>query len=169
MDQSSTSTEHAVQPAPSSRPTWNDSFSQVDGYAEQLRVKLPIAPPGLLNGYMAWAPWIAMVFGALGVLLLLVGLIGLSFLTPLMVVFGGAAGVGYSGGAILALIVGLVSAGLEFVGGYLMLQRRATGWWILALGIVISLLSNLIHGSILTFIIVLLIAYIHLAVKPNYR
>jgi hypothetical protein len=141
----------------------------MDRYAEQLRVKLPLAPPGLMEGYMRFAPWIAMIFGALGVLLLLVGLIGASFLTPLVILFGGAAGVGFSGGVFLALVVGLVSAGLEFVGGYLMLQRRATGWWILALGIVVSLLSNLVHGSILTLIILLLIAYIHLEVKPNYR
>src|SRR5581483_11507224 len=99
----------------------------------------------------------------------LIGLVGASFLAPLVVLFGGAAGVGFSGGLFLALIVGLLTAGLEFVGGYLMLQRRATGWWILALGIVISLLNNLIHGSVLTLIIVLLIAYIHLEVKPNYR
>jgi hypothetical protein len=168
MDQSSTSAEPPVTPV-TTRPTWNDSFSQVDGYADQLRVKLPLAPPGLLDGYMRFAPWIAMIFGALGVILLLVGLIGVSFLTPLAILFGGAAGVGFSGGVFVALIVGLISAGLEFVGGYLMLQRRATGWWILALGLVVSLLSNLVHGSILTLIILLLIAYIHLEVKPNYR
>jgi hypothetical protein len=172
MDPSTPGTERAstVTPGvPASQPTWNDSFSQVDTYAEQLRVKLPLAPPGLLNGYMNVAPWIAMIFGALGVLFLLVGLVGISFLAPLAILFGGAEGVGFSAGAFLALIVGLVTAALEFVGGYLMLQRKATGWWILALGIVVSLLTNLVHGAILTLIIVLLIAYIHLSVKPNYR
>ena len=156
-------------PTPRPQTTWNDSFSQLDVYADQLRLKLPLAPPGLLDGYMRFAPWIAMVFGVLGVLLILVGLGLATFLTPLLIVFGGAQGVGYGGTLFLSLIVGLVSAALEVVGGYLMLQRKATGWWILGLGIVVSLLSNLVRGSILVLIVVALIAYIHLQVKPNYH
>ena len=55
----------ASTPPPPSQPTWNDSLSQMDTYAEKLRVMLPQAPPGLLDGYMKFAPWIAIVFGAL--------------------------------------------------------------------------------------------------------
>jgi hypothetical protein len=167
MDQPTSSQPAA--PAARSQPTWNEGFSQLDAYAERLRVKLPLAPPGLLTGYMRFAPWIAIIFGILGVLLMLVGMGLATFLTPLLVVFGGASGLGYGGSLFLALIVGLVSAALEVVGGYLMLQGKATGWWILGLGIVVSFLSNLVRGSILTLIIVALIAYIHLQVKPNYR
>jgi hypothetical protein len=156
-------------PAAKHQPTWSDSFSQLDVYADQLRVKLPLAPPGLLDGYMRFAPWIAIIFGVLGVLLMFVALGLATFLTPFLVVFGGASGLGYGGGLFLAVIVGLVSAALEVVGGYLMLQRRATGWWILAAGLLVNLLSNLLRGSILVLIIVALIAYIHLEVKPNYR
>ena len=165
MDQPTTT----PTPAPRSQPTWNDGFSQLDAYADQLRLKLPVAPPGLQDGYMRFAPWIAIIFGILGVLLMVVGLGIATFLTPLLAVFGGAAGLGYGGSLFIAVIVGLVSAALEVVGGYLMLQRRATGWWILAAGFVVSFLSNLVHGSVLTLILLLLIAYIHLAVKPNYR
>jgi len=156
-------------PTPRPQTTWNDSFSQLDMYADQLRLKLPLAPPGLLEGYMRFAPWIAIVFGVLGVLLILVGLGLATFLTPLLIVFGGAQGVGFSGTLFLSLIVSLLSAALEVVGGYLMLQRRATGWWILGLGIVVSLLTNLVRGSILVLIVMALIAYIHLQVKPNYH
>ena len=45
----------------------------------------------------------------------------------------------------------LITAAIEAVGGYLMLQRRATGWWLLALGLVVSLLTNLVHASVITF------------------
>jgi hypothetical protein len=158
-----------IPPTAKPQATWNDSFSQLDMYADQLRVKLPLAPPGLLNGYMRFAPWIAIVFGVLGVLLILVGLGLATFLTPLLIVFGGAQGVGFSGTLFLSLLVSLLSAVLEVVGGYLMLQRRQTGWWILGLGIVVSLLTNLVRGSILVLIVMALIAYIHLQVKPNYH
>jgi len=49
-----------------SQPTLNETFGQLDMYADQLRVKLPLPPPGLLSGYMTFAPWVAIVFGVLG-------------------------------------------------------------------------------------------------------
>lgn len=157
------------QPAPH-RPqgTWNDSLSQLDVYAERARVALPAAPPGLLDGYMRFAPWIAIIFGILGVLGS-VALMGLGAVLSPFLLFAGAQGVSAGGALFLALIVGLLSSVLDVVGGYLMLKRSANGWWILALGLVVSLLSNLLRGGILTLIIILLVSYIHLQVKPNYR
>jgi hypothetical protein len=157
----------AAVPAAQQR-TWNDSFNQLDGYAEQLRVKLPVAPPGLLDGYMKVAPWIAIIFGVLAFLGSL-ALMGLGAILSPFLLFGGAEGVSAGGALFLALIVGLISAALEVVGGYLMLQRRATGWWVLALGLAVSFLTNLIHGTILVLIVVALVAYVHLQVKPNYH
>jgi hypothetical protein len=154
-----------IHPQPRAQPTWNDSFSQVDGYAEQLRVKLPLAPPGLINGYMAVAPWVAIVFGVLGAIISLAALIFSTALGPLMVMFG-QPGSGFA--LILGSLLALVIAGLEVAGGIMMLQRRATGWWLLALGMVVSLLSSLVHVSIIGLIFWLLIAYVHLQVKPNY-
>lgn len=165
MDPSSTSEPTAAPGVRPQQPTWNDSFSQLDMYAEQVRIKLPLAPPGLINGYMAVVPWIAIIFGALGVLISVVALVGSTVLGPLMVMFG-APGTGF--GLILGSLLALVIAALEVAGGYLMLQRRANGWWLLALGMVVSLLTSLLHLSILGLIFWLLIAYIHLQVKPNY-
>ena len=156
-------------PAPAKQTTLNESFGQLDMYADQLRVKLPLPPPGLMDGYMRFVPWIAIIFGVIGALALFVGLVGVTFLTPILVLFGGAAGLGYGGGLIISVIVGLAIAILEVVGGYMMVQRRATGWWILAAGIVVQLLSSLFHVGVIWLIIWLLIAYIHLEVKPNYR
>src|ERR1700738_2321673 len=85
--------------AGSTQPTWNDSFSQLDNYAEQLRVKLPAAPPGLLNFYMSWVPWLGIGFGVLGILISLVPLVGSTILGPLLVMFG-------SPGTGLGLIIG---------------------------------------------------------------
>src|ERR687886_1580914 len=49
-------------------PTGTRAMSQWDDYAERLRVQLPAAPEGLLNGYVRWAPWVAIVFGIIGLL-----------------------------------------------------------------------------------------------------
>jgi hypothetical protein len=150
------------QPAPPPRT------SQWDLYAEQIRKQLPAAPEGVLGAYMRWAPWVAMILGALGFIgLLVVGGI-FSFLSPFLLL-GGAQGVSAGFDAFVGIVVGLVLAALEVVGGYLMRKGSLTGWWILAIGIALSLLNNLFRISIFSFLITLLIAYVHLQVKPRYQ
>jgi hypothetical protein len=144
----------------------NDSFSQLDAYAEQLRTKLPVAPPGLLRGYMSVAPWVAIIFGIIGILISLLALVGSTLLGPFLILLG-EPGTGFA--LIVGSLVALISSALELIGGWLMLQRKATGWWLLAFGLAVSCLSSLFHGSILSLIVLLLIGYIHLQVKPNYR
>jgi len=168
MDPSHPSTERASTGSSGmqSQPSWNDSFNQADSALDQLRVKLPAAPPGLLDGYMNVVPWIAIIFGVLGVLISLVALVGSTALGPLMVLFG-AAGSGLT--LILGSLLSLAAAAIDVVGGWLMVQRRATGWWLLAIGYVVGMLSSLVHISILGLIFWVIIAYLHLQVKPNYR
>ena len=48
------------------QPTGSSALDQWDAYAERLRAQLPPAPEGLLTGYVRWAPWIAMIFGIIG-------------------------------------------------------------------------------------------------------
>lgn len=142
--------------------------AQWDDYAERLRTKLPPAPESLVNGYVRFAPWIAIVIGAIGVLALL-SLFALgAALTPLMA-FGGAEALRYGGAAMVGALVGAAASALDVLGGALMLRRRAAGWWILGIGIAISVLTNVVHVAIVGLAISLLIAYIHLQVKPLYR
>jgi hypothetical protein len=159
----------ASTPHPTTQPTWNDSLSQMDTYAEKLRVMLPQAPPGLLDGYMKFAPWIAIIFGALGVLFSVLLLVLGTAMAPLAVLFGGTAGANYTGALLLGLLVSVLINVLELVGGYMMLQRRLTGWWLIAVGMLVTVLQSLFGRSILVLIVVLLIAYVHLQVKPNYH
>src|SRR5207342_1682591 len=100
-------------------PTWNDSFSQLDGHLERLRVQVPAAPPGLMNGYMRFAPWIAIIFGVLGFLGLL-ALSGVAALFSPFLLLAGGEGVSAGAGLFFALAFGLVTSALEVVGGYLM-------------------------------------------------
>src|SRR5258708_25237204 len=85
-----------------SQPSWGDSMSQMDAYAERVRVMMPAAPPGLMDGYMRFAPWVAIVFGALGLVLLVAVLLIGAIVTPLAIAFG-VYGVSAGAGAFLGL------------------------------------------------------------------
>ena len=45
---------------------------------------------------------------------------------------------------------------------------RVTGWWIVAAGLVVYLIQDLFGGNVLGLIITLLVAYIHVQVRPRY-
>jgi hypothetical protein len=143
------------------------SGNQLDAYVERLRMQLPAAPEPLLDAYVRFAPWVAIIFGAIGLFfLVIVGLLG-SVLVPLAVV-AGASSLGSGAGFFINLLLGIVGGVVEIAGGYLMLQRRLIGWWLLALGLVVSALNDLFSFSLIALIIVALIAYVHLMVKPRY-
>jgi len=143
-------------------------LSQWDAYVERLRLQLPEAPEGLLAGYVRWAPWVAIVFGVIGLLSML-ALLGLSaVVAPVLVLFGGFSAAQVGGQLILNLLFGLALAFAEVAGGYMMRQMRATGWWILAVGLAISLITALVRVSAVSLVLTLLVAYVHVLVKPRY-
>lgn len=134
----------------------------LDVYAERLRVQLPVAPEGLLSFYVRWWPWLAIVGGAL--LLFVSGIASLLSVLAVLVTLGTHIGL------LVSSVFSIVASILSIVGGYLMLKMRLTGWWILAAGFAINILSSLFGGpgAILSVVITLLIAYVHLEVKPRY-
>jgi hypothetical protein len=143
------------------------SGSQLDAYAEQLRSNLPAAPEGLINFYVVWAPWVAIVFGILGVLAFLALSVLSTALLPIFAL-GGATTLNAGGIAVFESLLGIAVSVAEITGGVLMLQRRLLGWWILAFGLAIGLLSTLLHIAVLSLVLTLLIAYVHVEVKPRY-
>jgi hypothetical protein len=139
-----------------------------DDYAERLRVQLPAAPEALLDAYVKWAPWLAIVFGGLSLLFLLgLGLLG-AVLSPFLVL-AGADGINLGVMGLMSLVLGVVASIVEIVGGYKMLQLSLTGWWLAALGLIVSTVSGLLSFNLFGLVITLLIAYVHLQVKPRYR
>ncbi len=143
------------------------SISQWDGYVEQIRQQLPPAPEGLLNFYVTWIPWVGIVFGAISLFFtVIIGLV-LALVMPFLAL-GGASAISGGFGAVIAWLLAVAYSVLAIVGAYWMLKRRLTGWWVLAVGLVVGILSNLVHLSILGLIIDLLIGYIHVQVKPRY-
>jgi hypothetical protein len=141
--------------------------SQLDAYAEQIRSNLPVAPEALINAYVAWAPWVAIVLGALGVLAFL-ALTALS--TALLPIFalGGANAINTGGMALIESVLGIAVSVAEIAGGILMLQRRLLGWWILAFGLAVGMLTSLLHIAVLSLVLTLLVAYVHIEAKPRY-
>lgn len=144
------------------------TMGQLEEYVEQLRQKLPVAPPGLLDGYVKYIPWLAMIFGGLGLLFSLLLLVAAPLLGGMAVMFGGAEGVSYGANLFFAVAVSIVANVLELGGGYMMMKRQATGWWLLAIALVVGALNNLLHISIIGLIITLAVAYIHIHVRPRY-
>jgi hypothetical protein len=144
-----------------------------DDHLERIRLQLPAAPAGLLNLYVAWAPWIAMVFGVLSVVVL-VGLLALGAALGPFLLFadaaGGAGGAGVAAGLglILFAVPSLGVSVMEVVGGFLMRSRRLPGWWLVGLGIVVNLVLGLMHVDAVGLMVSLLVAYLHLQVKPRY-
>jgi hypothetical protein len=144
------------------------AMAQWDEYAEKLRAQLPAAPPALLEGYNKYMPWVFIIFGILGLLGLLAvaGIAGIA--TPLMVAFGGSRGLASGGTLWFDVITGLVLAALQIVGGFMMRDRKHTGWWLIAIGQVVGLLTALLSVSVFAIVIRALIGYVHLMVKPDY-
>jgi len=141
------------------------ALAQLDAYAERIRVQVPAAPPNILDGYVRFMPWVSMIFGAFAALALL-GLLGAAtVISPLMMTGGG-----YHYGASLfqEIFFALVLTVLDIVGGYFMLQRKMTGWWLMTAALAVYLVQDLATGALLGLLITLLIAYIHIQVKPRY-
>jgi hypothetical protein len=150
-----------------SEPAPNSGGAQLEAYVEQLRTWLPAAPANLISGYVQWAPWVAIVLGVFGVLAFLLLSVLSTALLPFLA-FGGSAGVRMGGLALVESVLGIIVSALEIAGGILMLQRRELGWWILAFGIAIGVLTNLLHVAVLSLVFTLLIAYIHIQARPRY-
>ena len=143
------------------------SRGQWEDYVEQARVKLPEPPPGIMDAYVKWIPWIAIIFGAIGFFLtVVVGLLG-TLLVPFLAL-GGAEGVSAGMSGLFALILGGIGSALSFAGGWKMKQMSATGWWIYAIGLVIGVLSNLATFNMLGVIVTLAIGWLHVHVRPRY-
>ena len=141
-------------------------MNQWDDYAERARQQLPAAPESLLDGYVKWAPLVAMILAALGAIFGIIAFIALLGISTAVAGAGGGLG-GF--GALLGVALLLIVEVLVFVGGLRMRQGLLTGWWILAVGLALNVLTSLFSISLLGLVITLLVAYIHLQVKPRYH
>jgi len=137
---------------------WND-------YADRIQKQLPAAPEPLLDGYVNWVPWIYMIFGAIGLVFAVLFLLLGAALSPIFVLTGM---VGSGLQVAISLIVLLVGSVLGIAGGYGMMQRKLTGWWLVAIGLTVNALASLFSAHLLNVLFLVAVAYLHLSVKPRY-
>lgn len=143
----------------------SSALAQLDAYAEQLRVKVPVAPENVLEGYVKWAPWVAMVLGALSALAFFAALgVAAYVYSYVAFVYASRSGASY----VEELVFSLLLAVGYILGGYWMLQGRLNGWWLVAAALVVNMLQDLLSGALIGLLITLVVAWVHLQVKPRY-
>lgn len=143
------------------------TMGQLNTYANTLRARLPVAPEGVVQGYVRWVPWLAVIGGLLGFLATLATLAMGAAMAPLLM-YAGAYGVRAGGALLLSSLFLLVGSALDVFGGWLMLKRSLTGWWLLAAGLVLGLISGLASFSALGVLFTLAVLYLHLEAKEHF-
>lgn len=139
--------------------------SDVVGTVEQFYKKLPSLPINTVDILYKIAPWLALIFGILGVLVALGGLGILTVVAPLAVL----GGVGNYGLGILSAIGLGISSLLLLLAFSGLKAGKLSGWnllfWSEAINIVASLLG-LAFGSVIGGLIGL---YLIFQIKPRYK
>jgi len=143
------------------------SRGQWEDYVERARVKLPEPPPGVMDAYVKWIPWIAIILGAIGfIFTVLFGLLG-AVLSPFLVL-AGAEGLRAGMSGLFAIVLSGIGSALSFIAGLKMRAMSSMGWWIYALCLAVWLVNDLVTFSVLGLIITLALAWIHIHVRPRY-
>ncbi len=136
---------------------------------EGLFKKAPILPVSFREGLVQVAPWLALIFGVLGILggLASVGL--LTVFSPLAV-FSGASGVASYGGGVIAAWIWLASSVLLLVAYPGIKARKLSGWNLLFWGVLVNVAGSLIAGSLVGAILgALLGLYLLFQIKSYYK
>src|SRR3972149_5746654 len=122
----------------------NNSVDQSISQMEEWFSKLPPLPSNWRDVIVNITPWLALIFGIIGVLGSLAAVGVLTFLAP-FVVLGGGIGVASGGiiGAVLALVASILLV-LAFPGTR---DRKMSGWRLLFWSEVVSVISGIVAFS----------------------
>lgn len=131
--------------------------------------KVPSLPASVKEFIVTITPWLALIFGVLGILGSIAGLGLLTALSP-FAVFSGASGVSSIGSGFLAALVWLVSSILLVVAFPGARVRKIGGWNMLFWSEVVHFVGSIVALSIISGIIVIVIAlYFLFQIKPYYK
>lgn len=144
----------------------NKQVNQVVDMMEEWFLKLPSLPTNWKEVLVKVTPWIALIFGVLGVVLSLIGLGLLAFLSPFVFLAGGW---GAATGGPIAAILWLVSSVLMLLAYKGLTQRKLTGWNFLFWSEVVSLVSSVVLFSVSGVLGTLLGFYILFQIKSYYK
>lgn len=134
---------------------------------EEWFAKLPALPKGATDVIVKIAPWLALIFGVLGVLGSLAATGILAVVSPLVLLGGG---VGLAVGGVVGGILALVSSVLMLVAFPGLRDRKMAGWKWSFYAEVVSVASSVVALNLFGAVIGALIGfYILFAIKSYYK
>lgn len=129
------------------------SLNSVVIYLEQLYAKLPSLPANIKEFIVMVTPWLALIFGILGVLGSL-SAFGISVVASPLVALGG--GFSAATGLIVATVIGLIASVMELIAFPALLNKKMSGWtmlfWVEALGVLSAVISLSGFGVIMALV-----------------
>lgn len=134
---------------------------------EEFFGKLPSLPKNWREVIVNITPWLALVFGVLGVLVGLAGLGILSVLSPFMVL---GSGLTSASGSLLGMAAAVIAAILMLLAFPGTKARKMQGWNMLFWSEVVSLLSSLLSFSVVSGLVGAFIGfYLLYQIKSYYK
>lgn len=128
--------------------------------------KLPPLPGNWRDVIVTITPWLALIFGVIGVLGSLAAVGVLTFLAPFVILGGG---IGVAGGGIIGAVLSLVASILLVLAFPGTRDRKMSGWTLLFWSEVVSFVSGVIAISAAGAIGALIGFYILFQIKSHYK
>jgi hypothetical protein len=111
-------------------------------------------------------PWLALIFGILGIVVSVAGLGVLTFLSPLILLGGG---VHAAGAGIIGVLLGLVSSVLLLAAYPGLKAHKFKGWKLVYWSQVLGVISSLLSFSIVGILVGLVGIYLLFQIKSAYK
>lgn len=129
-------------------------------------MKLPPLPKGAKEVLVNITPWIALIFGILGVL---AGLAGLGILTAFSPLIGLSSGLAGATNGLIGAVLGIVSSGLLLAGYPGTKNHKLQGWNMLFWSEIVSTLAALVAFALGGVVISLVGLYLLYQIKSYYK
>ncbi len=133
---------------------------------EETFAKLPPLSPSVREVIVTITPWLALIFGVLGVLASL-SAFGLSAAFAPAVALGG--GVGLATGLMVAAVLGLAQSALMLVATPNLFKRKAFGWTLLFWSEVLAVVAAGVSFSVVGVLVAVLSFYFLFQIKSYYK
>lgn len=128
--------------------------------------KLPPISAGAREAIVNITPWIALIFGILGILASLAGFGILTAFSPFMMLGGG---VSYAGMSIIQAVIGLIGSVLLLMAFPGTRARKRKGWDLLFYSQAVDILSAIIAVSLTGIVFSLVAFYLLFQIKSYYK
>lgn len=142
------------------------SANQLQSILENLFKKLPALPPNAVSALVSITPWLALIFGVIGILGAVAAFGMLSFLSPFAMLGGAAPRYGLG---MISTIGWLASSVLMLMAFPGLKAGKAGGWSILFWSEVVSAIASVISISIGSMIGVAIAFYLLFQIKNKYK